>query len=247
MCNIAPHSTVTIHISSRNLSPRDPSATANLPLQTPRHSRGFLQQQGGNTSKQALDFHGWSPRSARCVIRCIVEDIARDADFLLSNGQYDLGRAVTAQILREFGDVTERWHADSPDPRGRRREFADGARPARFDQRQYGEGNKGNKGHEKGEGKEGQGQKARKTRAMAWGEGENAEQAFWWRVGARLSIIVGKPRQPPSIRHSLEEFCTLGVRPPLRLRQDTANPGILNIEPEDVEAWLQQGGAVLEP
>lgn len=162
------------------------------------------------------------------MLRCIIEDIGQtDSDFLLSNGQYDLGRVVAAQGVREFGEVSERWHNDSPDPRGRRREFADGVKPARFEEREYGKGRRG-----------------RRREKL---EGVDGEQAFWWKAGVRLSMIVGKPRPPPSIRHSLETFCTLGVQPPLRIRQDAANPGLLNIEPEDVRAWLKQGGTILGP
>lgn len=194
------------------------------------------QQQGGNTAEQAIDFHGWAPRSAGRIIRCILQDIAHDKDFLLSTGQYDLGRATVAQGLREFGDVSERWHTDSPDPRGRRREFADGARPARFSERQYG---KGKQRSESGRGWE-------RPEGGGWGgDGADDTQAFWWKKDVRLSVIVGKPRPPPCVRNSVEEFCTLGVTPPLRVRKDGTNPGVLTIECEDVQAWLRQGPTVL--
>ncbi|CAM9719659.1 unnamed protein product [Pylaiella littoralis] len=184
-------------------------------------------QQGGTSADQAIDFHGWSTRSARCILRCLVEDLARGRDFLLEMEQYDLGRVVAAQGLREFGHVSDRWHVDSPDPRGRRREFADGVTPARFADREYG---KGRKRPEKSRWEKPKG---------GWdGRGSDETQARWWEKEKRLSLIVGKPRPPPCIRNAVEEFCTLGVSPPLRIRKDASNPGILTIEPEDVVAWL---------
>lgn len=170
------------------------------------------------------------------MVRCILEDIITDKDFLLSTGQYDLGRSVVAQGLREFGDMSDRWHTDSPDPRGRRREFVDGAKPARFGEREYGKGRKRVLGKTSRWEKPGGG----------WaGDGVDDTQAFWWKREKRLSIVVGRPRPPPCVRHSVEEFCTLGVTPPLRVRKDATNPGILTIEAEDVRGWLQQGGTIL--
>lgn len=148
--------------------------------------------------------------------------------------QYDLGRVVAAQGLREFGHVSDRWHVDSPDPRGRRREFADGVTPARFADREYG---KGRKRPEKSRWEKPKG---------GWdGRGSDETQARWWEKEKRLSLIVGKPRPPPCIRNAVEEFCTLGVSPPLRIRKDASNPGILTIEPEDVVAWLGRDPRVL--
>lgn len=200
------------------------------------HLARYPQQLGNATSEQAVDLHGWSPRSASCLVRCILEDLIQDTDFLLSTGQYDLGRAVVAQSLREFGHVNDRWHEDSPDPRGRRREFADGMKPARFGEREYGKGRKRAAGTtsnwEKPEG--------------GWtGEGADETQAGWWKKEKRLTFVVGKPRPPPSIRNSVEEFCMLGVRPPLRVRKDGSNPGIFTLEPEDVRAWLRQKPTIL--
>ncbi len=155
-------------------------------------------------------------------------------------GQYDLGRAVQAQGLKEFGEVSERWHVDSPDPRGRRREFADGAAPARFSEREYGKGRK---------------RTHTSTTKPRWekpvggwtGEGPDETQARWWEKEKqkRLSVIVGRPRPPPCVRNAVEEFCMLGVTPPLRIRKDASNPGILTIEPEDVQAWLGRDPSVL--
>eukprot|EP00752_Nemacystus_decipiens_P018709 g16773.t1 len=193
-------------------------------------------QLGDASGEQAVDFHGWSSRSARCIVRCIVQDLARNDDFLLTMGQYDLGRAAAAQGLREFGDVSERWHVDSPDPRGRRREFADGVTPARFTEREYGKGRKRTS--------------ASKSRWQkpggSWdGVGPDVTQARWWEKEKRLSLIVGRPRPPPCIRNSVEEFCVLGVTPPLRVRKAGSNPGILTIEPEDVQAWIERNPAIL--
>lgn len=194
-----------------------------------------MQQLGGTSADQAIDFHGLSIPSARCIVRCVVEDLARGKDFLLEMGQYDLGREVTAQGLKEFGDVSDRWHADSPDPRGRRREFADGAAPARFAEREYGKGRKRRSEKSRWEKPEG-----------GWdGQGPDETQARWWEKEKRLSLVVGKMRPPPSIRNSVEEFCTLGVSPPLRVRKDGSNPGMLTIEPEDVIAWLERDPRVL--
>lgn len=149
--------------------------------------------------------------------------------------QYDLGRAVLAQGLKEFGHVSDRWHIDSPDPRGRRREFADGAKPARFSEREYGKGRKQRSDKSRWEKVEG-----------GWDEqGSDETQARWWEKEKRLSLIVGKPRPPPCIRNAVEEFCMLGVSPPLRVRKDGSNPGVLTIESEDVVAWLRQGPRVL--
>lgn len=194
------------------------------------------QQLGTTLGEQGVDFHGWSTRSARCLLRCIVQDLAGGKDFLLETGQYDLGRAAQAQGQREFGRVSERWHVDSPDPRGRRREFADGAAPARFAEREYGKGRKRTSEH-----------KPRWKRPVGgWdGVGSDLSQARWWEKEKRLSLIVGKPRPPPCIRNAVEEFCMLGVTPPLRVRKDGSNPGILTIEPEDVRAWLERDPAVL--
>lgn len=183
-----------------------------------------------------MDFHGWSTMSARCIVRCIVQDLARGKDFLLEMGQYDLGRVASAQGLREFGDVSERWHVDSPDPRGRRREFADGVTPARFAEREYGKGRKRTSEYS-----------SRWERPVGGWDGKGADltQARWWEKEKRLSLIVGKPRPPPCIRNTVEEFCTLGVTPPLRVRKDASNPGILTIEPEDVHVWLEREPAIL--
>lgn len=169
-------------------------------------------------------------------MRCIVQDLAESKDFLLDMGQYDLGRAALAQGLREFGHVSERWHVDSPDPRGRRREFADGVTPARFAEREYGKGRKRTSEH-----------KPRWEKPVGgWGgEGPDLTQARWWEKEKRLSLIVGKPRPPPCIRNAVEEFCMLGVTPPLRVRKDASNPGILTIEPEDVLSWLEREPVVL--
>lgn len=168
-----------------------------------------------------------------------MEDIAEDKDFLLEMGQYDLGRAAVAQGLREFGDVSERWHVDSPDPRGRRREFADGVAPARFTEREYGKGRKRrSEGMSRWE--------KEQTEGGGWdGEGSDETQARWWQKEKRLSLIVGRPRPPPCIRNAVEEFCMLGVSPPLRVRKDASNPGVLTIEPEDVLAWLERDPCIL--
>ncbi|CAM9488583.1 unnamed protein product [Ectocarpus sp. 4 AP-2014] len=193
-------------------------------------------QQGGTSADQAVDFHGWSTRSARCIVRCIIEDLTLDQDFLHRTGQYDLGRAALAQGLREFGNVSDRWHVDSPDPRGRRREFADGVTPARFAEREYGKGRKRNPENTprwvKPEG--------------GWdGRGSDESQARWWEKQKRLSLVVGRPRPPPCIRNAVEEFFMLGVSPPLRVQKAASNPGILTIEPEDVQAWLERNPRVL--
>lgn len=199
------------------------------------HTR-IAQELGGNSGEQVVDFHGWSWRSARCILRCIVQDLAMGKDFLLEMGQYDLGRAAMAQGLREFGGVSERWHIDSPDPRGRRRLFPDGAAPARFSEREYGKGRKRNSEH-----------KPHWQKPVGgWdGKGSDLTQTRWWEKEKRLSLVVGRPKPPPCIRNSLEEFCMLGVTPPLRIRKDASNPGILTIEPEDVQAWLDREPTVL--
>ncbi|CAM9355466.1 unnamed protein product [Ectocarpus fasciculatus] len=195
-------------------------------------------QQGGTSAEQAVDFHGWSTRSARCIVRCIIEDLTLDQDFLHRTGQYDLGRATLAQGLREFGNVSDRWHVDSPDPRGRRREFFDGVTPARFAEREYGKGRKRNPDYPS--------RRVKRTPEGGWdGRGSDESQARWWEKQKRLSLVVGKPRPPPCIRNAVEEFCMLGVSPPLRVQKAASNPGILTIEPEDVRAWLERNPRVL--
>lgn len=190
---------------------------------------------GGNTSEQVVEFHGWSVKSARCIMKCIIEDLAQGKDFLLDNHQYDLGRVVVAQGVREFGDMSERWHVDSPDPRGRQRVFADGARPARFGEREYGKGRKRADGTSRWQ----------RPGGERGAEDADETQAFWWKQEKRLSLVVGKPRSRPSVRHSIEEFCMLGVSHPLRVRKDGKNPGLMTLEAEDVQSWLQQQPEVL--
>lgn len=194
------------------------------------------------SSEQALDFHGWSSASARCIVRCILEDIlTEDQDFLLRMGQYDLGRAAHAQGQREFGSITNRWHVDSPDPRGRRRLFADGVAPARFAEREYGQG------RQKAAAAASENKPTRwKKPEGGWdGQGYDETQARWWEKGRRLSLIVGRPRPPPCIRNTVEEWCMLGVSPPLRIRKDATNPGVLTIEAEDVQDWVGRNPSIL--
>lgn len=188
-------------------------------------------QSGSRSDKLAVDFHGWGIPSARVVLRCILEDLMENKDFLHSTSQYELAGLVHEEGLREFNGDTGRWHSDSPDPRGRRREFVDGLRPSRFAERAYRRGGRGSTG------------------PGATGESEPREPVdhkYWWKKGERLSLVVGRVRPRPSIRHELEDFCTLRLQPPLRIKVDSRNNSVLTLEPADVSAWLSQNPVILD-
>lgn len=180
-----------------------------------------MTQSGSRHDELSIDLHKWGIPSSRLLLRLILEDILQDKDFLRETDQYRLAALVQTQASHDFSGGGGRWHADSPDPRGRRREFVDGIKPSRFAERAYGESKGGREQPQQ----------------------DNPE--FWWRNGRRLSLIVGRPRPPPSIRHELEDFCTFRLRPPLRIKTDPKNNSVLTLEHADLMAWLAQNPTFL--
>lgn len=59
-----------------------------------------VAQTGSIVPELGLEFNGcWGAKSATLVLRCILEDVLKDEDFLLNNGQYLLAVHIIDQVM----------------------------------------------------------------------------------------------------------------------------------------------------